>query len=1114
MAKLPWKPWHEVVKVRADLLSGELPMHLFAADLYEVVLQSGVREIYEQPEEFFALTYATHNLRGLVRDVMTRLAGASDKAVRQLELTYGGGKTHTLITLRHLAHDPENLPDLPAVREFRESVGRPFPKSRVAALCFDKLDIEKGCDVRDPDGKVRRLLQPWSLLAYQIAGDEGLKVLHAEGKAEERKTAPAENTLRELFAIPAKSGLGTLILLDEVLLYAKARCGAEPGFLDVLVTFFQYLTQAATKADRCCIVASLLSSEPKDQADQVGKKIVSDLYDIFQRQKEETVQPVEQADVAEVLRRRLFDGASLSKPDDWRPHVIAALKGINALDDQTAKAGTTAEKRYLQSYPFHPELTEAFYDKWASGIERFQKTRGVLRTYALALREAAKWDRSPLIGPAVFLNAPTVEGLSEAARELVSIADTIVSDGQGTKWTGIVEGELRIARRVQDESVGLVSREVEQAAMATFIHSQPPGRTARSRELALLVGPCRPDKIELEKGLVRWARTSHWLDDRHLPEKDGQLPLEWRLGNRPNLNQMQAAAKSQISDEVVRAGLNEEIGRVKELTKGASSLGVRVHTLPTKPRDIEDDGAFHYAVMPPSAASESGKPSPEACRFINETTSADKPRVYRNAVLLLAPSKDGLAAAEAAVREMFAWDRVFHDLNPIEDGSQRVPVDEARLQTLKIYRDKAKKRVPDTIRQAYCIVVTVSEKNEIHAFKLTVVDEPHFETIKRHERARVKDTAITAEALLPDGPYDLWRGEETSRRVNDLAGAFAQLPHLPKMLKAQAIVETLVDGCQRGSFVLRLPRPDRSARTWWRSRPDDSAMADPAMELVLPAAAELAELPADLVAPKALPSLWEGDELQVKSLNEYFHGGKTVHVEHGGIADTMVVPKASKAVVAKAITEAVAAGRVWLLSGPASLLAEPVPEGVLTVESRLRSPPTTLSALAVMPENLPEAWAEGRTTATGIAVALSQRQGQTLPWKTVRDAISGAIQARFIVLAPLSGAWPCDFSAAGGVRLEVAPAGTESASAATGASAVPAMATPNVRVAEAELEPSQLQDLADAIPGLLAAKAKANVQLKFRVRIELGDGSEPPSDEVVQKINEQLGAVSEGLILE
>ena len=214
MAKLPWKPWHEVVKLRDDLRSGELPLHMFAADLYEVLMQRGKRPIYEKPEEFFALTFPTYNLRQLVRDVALRLAGKNDKAVRQLELTYGGGKTHTLITLRHIVCDPEKLPDLPAVEEFIQHIGQKPPKCRVTGICFDKLDVEKGMDVRGPDGKVRTLKHPWSVLAYQLAGDAGLKLLHASGKAEERESAPAENLLIELLELPGKDGIGTLILID------------------------------------------------------------------------------------------------------------------------------------------------------------------------------------------------------------------------------------------------------------------------------------------------------------------------------------------------------------------------------------------------------------------------------------------------------------------------------------------------------------------------------------------------------------------------------------------------------------------------------------------------------------------------------------------------------------------------------------------------------------------------------------------------------------------------------------------------------------------------------------------------------------------------------------
>ena len=1108
MAKLPWTPWHKVVNLRDDLKSGDLPLHMFAADLYEVMMQTGIRPIYEKPEEFFALTFPTHNLRNLVREVALRLAGKNDKAIRQLELTYGGGKTHTLITMWHLVHDPDNLPDLPAVREFTETIGQAPPQARVAALCFDKLDVETGCDVRSPQGAVRRLKQPWSLLAYQVAGDEGLKLLHAEGKAEERNTPPAENTLTQLLSLPLKKGMGTLILLDEVLLYAKVRCHAEPGFLDILIGFFQYLTQAAAKVEKCCTVASLLSSEPKDQADPLGKKIVSDLYDIFQRQREEAVQPVEKDDVAEVLRRRLFDPKSVELRGTWPQHVIAALKGIAALDDQTAKNGAAAEDRYLKSYPFHPELTEVFYSKWSAGIERFQKTRGVLRTFALALREAEKWDDSPLVGPAVFLGAPKKEGLSEAARELVSIADTIVSDGQATRWTGIVENELGSARQVQSESVGLKLREIEQAVMATFLHSQPTGRSAKTRDLMLLVGPCRPDKIELEKGLGRWARNSYWLDDANMPEKDGQLPGQWRLGNRPNLNQMQSAAAAQISDNVVKARLIEEIGKLKTLTSGASASGVRVHTLPTRPRDIADDGLFHYAVLPPSAASDSGKPSAEARRFLDETTGPEKPRVFRNAMLLLTASKDGLSAAEARVRDYLAWDRVRNELTPKneEERKQKGSVDVARLQTLKINMDKARARIPEAIRHAYCIVVTVSDKDEAQAFKLTVTEDPHFETIKNDSRSRVQDTAITAEALLPDGPYNLWKGGETSRRVKDLAGAFAQLPHLPKMLKSQAIVETLVAGCEQGTFVLKLTRPDRTFRTWWRSRPDDAALSDPAMELVLPDSAELGQIPGDLLAPKALPDLWGGDEITVQAVIDYFDGAKVVQVDKGGFTEPAPVPKAPADVVETAVNEAVEAGKVWLLSGPSSLLGETIPAGVLSPAAKLRVPPAIISAAAILPENLPGAWKGGQTTALSIATALSNQAGHTLPWKTVRDVVGGAIQARFVALTEDSAPWTCELPAANSVKLQVAATGGDGGGGEDGGPGP----GPKTLVAQAELEPCEIQDLGDLIPQLLQIKTKIDMPLKFRVRIEFGDAERDPSPESVASINELLESIRAG----
>src|SRR6266702_5404545 len=806
MSKLAWKPWHEVVQLRNELKTGALSLSIFAADLYDVAMGKA-RPVYQNPYDFFSFTYPTFNLRELAKDVVLRLAGRNDKAVRQLELTYGGGKTHTLIALYHLAHQPRQLPDLPAVHEFTQHIGMITPQARIAILAFDKLDAEKGMEIAAPDGERRWLRNPWSVLAFQLAGSDGLRLLHAEGQDAERESAPAENLLVELLSLPSRQGQSTLILIDEVLMYVREKVGLDPVWRGRLIDFFQYLTQAATKVQTCAIVASLLATDPL-KSDTLGKELTQELYAIFRREREEGVQPVLKEDVAEVLRRRFFTPESIRDRAVFRPHVVAALQGIAALDEQTGKDMKAAEERLLQSYPFHPDLTDIFYTKWTN-LESFQRTRGILRTFALALRDAETWDTCPLVATNVFLGAPGRSALSESARELTNCAETEEYEGKKQEWSGILEGELAKARDVQTELAGLKYREVEQAVFATFLHSQPIGKDAHTRELMVLLGHTRPDKIELEKALHRWTEISWFFDENALQDLEPgtgsakQLPKSWRLGSRPNLHQMHHDACTRVSRDFVEDKLSKEIASCKSLTANASASGARVHVLPTSPRDIDDDGEFHYAILGPKFASSPARPAPEARRFIDEYTGPDRPRVYRNAVVLVAPSVDGLEAARNAIREYLGWQEVEEQLKGQE-------LDLNRKHLLDMAKADAARRITELVRQAYCIVVTVTEKNEVQAVKVVVTTDPLFNIIKVEPQARIQETAVSADALLPGGPYDLWREGETARRVKDLVGAFAQFSQLPKMLNRKAILDTLLDGCRNGVFVLRLPRPDHT----------------------------------------------------------------------------------------------------------------------------------------------------------------------------------------------------------------------------------------------------------------------------------------------------------------
>jgi hypothetical protein len=135
-----------------------------------------------------------------------------------------------------------------------------------------------------------------------------------------------------------------------------------------------------------------------------------------------------------------------------------------------------------------------------------------------------------------------------------------------------------------------------------------------------------------------------------------------------------------------------------------------------------------------------------------------------------------------------------------------------------------------------------------------------------------------------------------------------------------------------------------------------------------------------------------------------------------------------------------------------------------------------------------------------VATGLSQKAGKTLPWKTVRDAITSSLQARFTELVDGSAAWPCEFHAAKSVRIKVAAGKPEEGEGGFGGG----KPSPKKLAATAALEPSEIQDLADAMPKLLDIKAKSKVPIGFTVRIELGDGQEVPAVDVVEQVNDVL----------
>jgi len=972
-------PWHQLCPLRDDVRSGRLTLDEFAADL------NGVRtgeapEVYRTAALFFERTYPTYRMKQLVRDVLLRLAGQGGKPVQQLQVAYGGGKTHTLITLLHLAERGAGLAGQRTVQEFAAFAGLPLlPQARVALLPFDKFDVKEGMEVYGPGGRLRRVRTPWGALAYQLAGDAGYARLKDHDEA---FTVPAEPLLVDLLRAPEQERLGALVLVDEAVWYYRNLVLSDRRFFGALKDFYQVLTQAVAKVPHAALVAALIASKV-EAADATGIECLGALEDIFKRIAE-PVEPVAREDVSEVLRRRLFE--SVPGLAERRPVIDAVMASWQQLPLRDAQRDQAAYDRLLQSYPFHPDFIEVLYQKWTQ-YDQFQRTRGALRLLAQGLRETAGRDPAPLVGVGALLH-PEGPRLSGALNELITIT------GDAGKWGPLLTGELEKAREIQAGLPTLQQRELEQAVVATFLHSHPPGQRAAPTDLVGLLGHPQLDAVALEEGLRKWRERSWFLVES---------PDIWRLSTHPNLNNIHVRAMEALSEKDVEEELKRRIRGREDLK--AAEAGVVVHLLPTGPADVANDLQLHYLILGPECAVEPGKPlPPQVTTYFNEVTGPHNPRIYRNNVVALLPEASRLAGLRDQVRKWLGWDRIEST-----DEYRRLLTD-AQKKDLPHRKAEATNNLPEAVLAAYNLLAAVDEAGVVRLQALRPHGGTAFDRIKATlaEEERILLSTLDPDLLLPGSYLELWGAGETSKRPTALLAAFGQFARLPRLLKAQTLYASLQRSIQEGVLVARLTRGDGSTRTYWRSAPDEETLKRPDVELVPASLAQLTDLSVGLLQPGAIPELWPaaGAAASLAAWRAYFDGQR---------APRLAAPQ----VLDDAVRAAVLEGRLLAQLAATVYFREPLPAGPLPETLSLLPPPAPLQAADLTRQNLPEAWAENHTTAARLQQALAARRAQPVPWLLLQPAIDEALRLKLLEHDPAGEPWPCSPALAEGAVFRV-----------------------------------------------------------------------------------------------
>jgi len=141
------------------------------------------------------------------------------------------------------------------------------------------------------------------------------------------------------------------------------------------------------------------------------------------------------------------------------------------------------------------------------------------------------------------------------------------------------------------EAEALKGRELEQAVIATFLHSQPMGQKALTQEVLVLLGATKPDRIELEKGLRRWTQVSWFLDEAAIAEAGNggvemrELPKTSRLGTKPNLTQMHSQAVTRV---LHARGIVRSTGRVLAGIQGNTVSLLNPISMETETRESVD----------------------------------------------------------------------------------------------------------------------------------------------------------------------------------------------------------------------------------------------------------------------------------------------------------------------------------------------------------------------------------------------------------------------------------------------------------------------------------------------------------------------------------------------
>ena len=689
--------WRDVIEPHPDVAQGRYKNAEFAADLAQVARGEGAYE-YRDPVEFFARTFVTEGITGLLEQSFRRVSGKDGEPVIQLKTAFGGGKTHSMLALYHIMRGTVSIDKIPNVKPAMERAGvATLPKANVAVLVGSALDPAKSKRPNYMPGITINTL--WGEMTAQLAESAGNPKLYDYVKESDKKgVSPGSETLKRLFDACAPC----IILMDELVTYGKKigkKNDLPSGTFDNFIAFIQEITEAARASKNSLVVASIPESEIEiGGAD--GHKTLETIENAFGGSADdqkvlETIEhtigrmeaiwkPVAPSEGFEVVRRRLFLDSKNPAARDKVCSAFSRMYNENTADFPTEARELAYKKRIESCYPIHPEIFDRLYDDWAT-LERFQRTRGVLRLMAAVIHEL--WmgnDAGLLIMPgSIPLSAPNIK--NELTRHLPN----------HETWNPVVDREVDGKESIpyeKDQSNQRYGRMLaaRRVARTIMLGSAP---TVRAQTLrGLEASRIRLVVIQPGENIANFNDALNTLLTSLTYLYSNPSNNRFWYDTRPTLRKTVEDRATQIAPSDVEYEIET---RLRGLRREPPFAGI--HTCPASSLDVPDEQTVRLVILCPSAEYKSSNQSNTALKAIADiwNNRGNAPRIYRNMIAFIAPDQGLMTSLKQAVSLYLAWKSVKQD-------SETLNLDAAQNRETHNNLIRANETVEARIKETYC----------------------------------------------------------------------------------------------------------------------------------------------------------------------------------------------------------------------------------------------------------------------------------------------------------------------------------------------------------------------------------------------------------------------------